>query len=711
MSVFKKKEKKESIFVKTINDLYDAVGGADNLDRVFNCATRLRFTVKDRTKVDEEKLKKVYLSKGLNKQDTQYQLIFGTGTVNKVYDYYQNMSKSTEKQDSANPTGKPSFVSKTKDPYWNKDISFGSNTFTLVRRGIRGFASIFIPLIPLFVVGGFCLAINSFIMASIGFDASSGTAYEVAYIFNTIGGVIFSSLPIFVGYTASKLWGGNPWYGAAIGACLVAPGLLNSWSMGAVGMAYVPLGEDASTYQILKAFLDGINDPEWVNNTFMTTGSATGFASYDYITDQLIAFSNGSINETQLIANLNEVIINPASQLVTSGKVEAETNFLTYASNNVVTVYTLFGGTFFEIKLIGYQAQVFSILLVLVVSVLLEKGLKKIIPDSIALIVIPLVVVFVSVWLGFWFIGPFGRLITQGIAWIFMSLLAYTNIGWCGIGGALLAFIYAPLVMTGLHQGLLPIKVTMVAQFGVEIFTPLEICSNISQGMACLILLLFLTNKKPQVRAQTLSGGITASCGITEPAMFGCTLQCKHVFLAAMIGAFAGGWWVGATQCVALTNGISSWIGLVQFDYTGLNPAVHSYWAGLPYGMPVLTNIPPMFNQLIACFISVTVTAIMVVVFSSTKWGKRNIAEFTGSNQQTKFANWLDNVFHIEALSKPGEDGSLPPSLSDVNTITKNTNKGIINQTKKLEKQVKELTRQQSKIQKHQLNLTQVAQA
>jgi len=105
-----------------------------------------------------------------------------------------------------------------------------------------------------------------------------------------------------------------------------------------------------------------------------------------------------------------------------------------------------------------------------------------------------------------------------------------------------LAFFYAPLVITGLHQGLMPIKTTIMASQGIEYFTPIEMCSNCSQGMACLILLLFLArDKNNKIPSQTLSGGISASMGITEPAMFGVTIQVKQAFLAAMIGAACGG--------------------------------------------------------------------------------------------------------------------------------------------------------------------------
>ncbi len=647
------KKAKESIFVKTIADIVDAVGGRDNVASIFHCATRLRFTVIDKTKVSNEKLKQVHLSKGLNIQEDQYQLIFGSGTVNKVLDYWNKSGSLTG--DAA------TFNTKAKQPYWNNKISFSANTFALTRRGIRGFAAIFIPLIPLFVAGGFCLAIKAMIQASIGFDVTSGTAYEVANVFDIIGGTVFSSLPIFVGITASKLWGGNKWYGAAIGACLVAPGLMNSWTTQAVGTIWIPLGESPTSTEIMNSFMHGINDQDWFNNNLYIIGGYDKVGAND-VYEYIQWCVNGTNGLTD--ANLSNVIFDTNSSLVLSGKVAAGTGILAYATSNVAVGYTLFGSIgFFTIQLIGYQAQVFTTLLVIALSVVIQKGLDKVIPDSISLIITPLLTVFISVYCALWFIGPFGRLLTDGISFVFTSLIKYTNYKALGLGSALFSFFYAPLVMTGLHQGLLPIKATMIAQYGVEIFTPMEICANISQGFITLMMALYIVNsKKPKIKSEVISGGISASCGITEPALFGCTIQCKHAFLAAMIGAFFGGWWVGMTQCTALTLGISSWIGLVQFSPNVVNldsiyDPVANYWKSLPYNgdgvidSVLFTQIPPMVNEIIACFITVIVSSITFIVFQATKWGKKGTAAFTGTNEQTKFANFFDKLFNKKSLT------------------------------------------------------------
>lgn len=99
----------------------------------------------------------------------------------------------------------------------------------LLRTGLRGFAEIFIPLIPIFIVGGISLAIASL---STTIAKAAGTTNNIDYLnakffFDLIGGAILGSLPVFVGYTAMKKFGGSPLIGVAIGLIMVAPGLVN----------------------------------------------------------------------------------------------------------------------------------------------------------------------------------------------------------------------------------------------------------------------------------------------------------------------------------------------------------------------------------------------------------------------------------------------------------------------------------------------------
>jgi PTS system sucrose-specific IIC component len=173
------KKNKQSVFETTIQQFLEAVGGDTNLKKVFNCASRLRFYVIDESKVDLEKLKKVYLSKGFQKSGEEYQLIFGTGTVQKVFDYYDKhlLAKHVSHQGSLVLEAKVGFFTSSKEQI--KKIGFKAYLFNTLRKGIRGFASIFIPLIPLFVCGGFCLAIQAVIKSTAedAISAKQGAAY------------------------------------------------------------------------------------------------------------------------------------------------------------------------------------------------------------------------------------------------------------------------------------------------------------------------------------------------------------------------------------------------------------------------------------------------------------------------------------------------------------------------------------------------------
>ena len=655
----------ESIFEQTIREFIKAVGGVENVKNAFNCASRFRFTVNDKSKVDIQLLKNIHLSKGLNISGEQYQLIFGPGTVNKVMDYYNKYLLSSgglAQKTSDNVQQKQlAFGQKPKALSWNKDVSFWGNIFNLVRKGIRGFANIFIPLIPIFIGGGFCLALKALIGSCIN-NATTGFGADLAYFFNMAGGMIFSSLPIFAGYTCSKQWGGNPWFGAAIGAVLISPDIINSWSLQANGLVYLPIGSDASRVDYVIAFLKQLSgSDDWRNaqSAFVQQFNQEHWERLES------ALANNEISDA-LWQDFNNWKISSGESLGS-------------LLSGVKIVRVLFSScSFFSLKLIGYQGQVFTIILVNAFAVNVEKLLKKVIPDCVSLVFNPLLIISSSIWMAFWVIGPFGRWISDGVAFIFSSLFKYTNYGYgIGIGGAILAFLYSPLVMTGLHQGMLPVKATIISMQGVDYTTPIEICSNCSQGIAALVLLLFVVKSKEKLRGQMISGGISANFGITEPAIFGITLQCKHAFLAGMIGAAFGGWWVGMTQTLANTIGISSWLGLVQFSPFEPTESIQIWWNSLSW-TPVLQNIPPMFNMLIALLIAVFATSLMTIILSATKFGKKQIAEYSQTNDQTQFALWLDKIL------KKNKGPKAPTSANNKSSSNKKEQNNVVQTSKNM---------------------------
>lgn len=178
-------------------EVINALGGKENIKEYFNCATRLRVYVHDDSKIDMKKLSKVALAKGASREGDQLQVIYGPGTVNKVVDNLRNYLSDQLQIQARQPK---------KQILWNKELSFKSNLFLLLRWLVRSFSEIFVPLIPVFIAGGISLALSSFI-STVSLSASATAAKN---FFDLIGGAILGGLPALVGYTAMKKFGGNP---------------------------------------------------------------------------------------------------------------------------------------------------------------------------------------------------------------------------------------------------------------------------------------------------------------------------------------------------------------------------------------------------------------------------------------------------------------------------------------------------------------------
>ncbi|AGR42200.1 PTS transporter subunit EIIC [Spiroplasma diminutum] len=543
--------------------MLELIGGKENIKEIQHCATRLRFILNDDEKFDLEKVKKHPLFKGYKKQETQHQIIIGAGIVDKLFNQMKIIMNESSTEGNIDI--------ENKEPLWRKDVSFKSNVFMISKRGMNSFASIFVPLIPIFIAGGMSLALKSLIGT---FAPTSG----FTKLLDIIGGAILGSLPAFVGYSAAKKWGGNPYLGMAMGLVLISPGLLNSYA----------------------------------TNTPVLLG-------FDLNTDSNI------IEEARKLAFEN--------WLKNNGLEPPINNYDEMLNKTVGVYYQIFGnvaGGFFKIKLIGYQAQIIPVLMVLAISVNLEKLFKKITPNVIAIIVVPLGTVLLSSWLAFWIIGPLGQIIGKGISIGLAAMFKYTNWNFIGFGGMIFAFFYPFLVITGLHQGFLPIETQLLVDTQLKyghsssFITPVACVSNIAQGTAALVFIFFCKKDKEQITKGTSSaiGGFT---GITEPAMFGINLQIKPLFIAAAIGSGIAGWWLGMTHTVANSLGSASWIGLVQFDWT-VNQT-KEYLQGENINS-ILQNIPMGAHISIAMFISTIATAGMSTVLLKTKWGKKSLENY-----------------------------------------------------------------------------------
>ncbi|MDU7694822.1 MAG: glucose PTS transporter subunit EIIB, partial [Staphylococcus sp.] len=133
-------------YKKSAEDILEAIGGEDNLDAMAHCATRLRLVLKDESIIDEKKLSEMDVVKGTFSTGGQYQIIIGSGTVNKVF---AELEKITGKE--------PSTTADVKDK--------SSKHMNPLQRFVKMLSDIFVPIIPAIVAGGLLMGINNLLTA------------------------------------------------------------------------------------------------------------------------------------------------------------------------------------------------------------------------------------------------------------------------------------------------------------------------------------------------------------------------------------------------------------------------------------------------------------------------------------------------------------------------------------------------------------------
>ncbi|SUJ39230.1 PTS system trehalose-specific transporter subunit IIBC [Staphylococcus aureus] len=188
------------------------------------------------------------------------------------------------------------------------------------------------------------------------------------------------------------------------------------------------------------------------------------------------------------------------------------------AKGNIPT-WNLFG---LEIKQLNYQGQVLPVLIAAYVLAKIEKGLNKVVHDSIKMLVVGPVALLVTGFLAFIIIGPVALLIgtgiTSGVTFIFQ------HAGW--LGGAIYGLLYAPLVITGLHHMFLAVDFQLMgSSLGGTYLWPIVAISNICQGSAAFgAWFVYKRRKMVKEEGLALTSCISGMLGVTEPAMFGVNL-------------------------------------------------------------------------------------------------------------------------------------------------------------------------------------------
>ena len=204
---------------KVAGEVVEAVGGASNISAAAHCATRLRLVIADQSKINQQALDDNEDLKGTFAAGGMFQIIVGPGDVDQVYARMVSDHGVRE-------------VSKDEA---KEEAEKGGNLFS---RFIKMIADIFVPILPALVAGGLMMAINNVMTAEGLFGAQSLTQMypgiaDYAALINMVSSAAFASLPVLVGFSAAKRFGGNVYLGAAIGAAMVSSDLLNAWNTGA----------------------------------------------------------------------------------------------------------------------------------------------------------------------------------------------------------------------------------------------------------------------------------------------------------------------------------------------------------------------------------------------------------------------------------------------------------------------------------------------
>ncbi|AKU55789.1 PTS trehalose transporter subunit IIBC [Vibrio parahaemolyticus] len=215
----------------------------------------------------------------------------------------------------------------------------------------------------------------------------------------------------------------------------------------------------------------------------------------------------------------------------------------------------------FVIEKVGYQAQVIPAMLAGIALAFIETRLKRIIPSYLYLVVVPFVSIIVSVILAHSIIGPFGRMLGDGVA--FAAKAAMTG-DFAMIGSTIFGFLYAPLVITGIHHTTNAVDLQLMQELGGTPIWPLIALSNIAQASA--VVGIIIISKKQDEREISVPAAISAYLGVTEPAMYGINLKYKFPMLSAMIGSACAAAICGSAGVMANGIGVGGLPGILSIQ-------------------------------------------------------------------------------------------------------------------------------------------------
>ena len=194
----------------------EALGGRENVNSVAHCATRLRVMVKDEAKINKDAIENLEKVQGAFFNSGQYQIIFGTGTVNKMYDEVVALGLPTSSKEDMKAEA-------AKQGNW-------------FQRAIRTFGDVFVPLLPAIVATGLFMGIRGAIvqdevLALFGTTAEAVKATNFYTYSVVLTDTAFAFFPALICWSAFRVFGGNPLIGLVLGLMMVNSVLPNAWSV------------------------------------------------------------------------------------------------------------------------------------------------------------------------------------------------------------------------------------------------------------------------------------------------------------------------------------------------------------------------------------------------------------------------------------------------------------------------------------------------
>ena len=277
-----------------------------------------------------------------------------------------------------------------------------------------------------------------------------------------------------------------------------------------------------------------------------------------------------------LAAALGALLIHPALQ-----------NAWTIGSG--IKEYWNLGGI--QIAKVGYQGTVLPILIAVWAMGYIERGLRKVIPNSLDIILTPFLTLLISGFIALTVIGPLGRALGDGISHGLQVI--YSSAG--AFAGLIFGGLYSLIVITGVHHSFHAVEAGLLSnpEIGKNFLLPIWSMANVAQGGAALA--VFMMTKDSKMKLIALPAALSCFLGITEAAIFGVNLRYGRPFIAAAIGGACGGAYVVAMKVAMKAVGVTGIPGTAIVEPQSMGNYIIGMLiaVGVAFGMTFILGLKP----------------------------------------------------------------------------------------------------------------------